>query len=144
MGTFRMFSDHSCTRIVFEIDNKPYIPLPPVGSTCNPNAELGQLVYGDDLGDNILNYLGDNEDGVRVGDETSEDEESVGDKVERNHNEFIVGDGVERNEKGDDNEIVGDINELETMTIYNYLRDINPRKMMSLLVTQTLNCQKLK
>ncbi|KAL5749158.1 hypothetical protein ACOSP7_023761 [Xanthoceras sorbifolium] len=33
MGIFRMFSNYSCTRIVFEIYNKPYIPLPPVGST---------------------------------------------------------------------------------------------------------------
>ncbi|KAL5776559.1 hypothetical protein ACOSP7_009485 [Xanthoceras sorbifolium] len=106
-----MFSDHSCTRIIFEIDNKPYIPLPPMGSTCNPNAEPGQLVYGDDLGDNILNYLGDNENGVKVGDETSEDKESVGDEVERNDDKFIIGDGVERNEEGEDNEIVGDINE---------------------------------
>ncbi|KAL5846134.1 hypothetical protein ACOSQ3_009658 [Xanthoceras sorbifolium] len=113
MGIFRMFSDYSCTRIIFEIDNKPYIPLPPMGSTCNPNAEPGQLVYGDDLGDNILNYLGDNENGVKVGDETSEDEESVGDEVERNDDEFIIGDGVERNEEGEDNEIVGDINEVD-------------------------------
>ncbi|KAL5779044.1 hypothetical protein ACOSQ2_009781 [Xanthoceras sorbifolium] len=87
-----------------------------MGSTCNPNAEPGQLVYGDDLGDNILNYLGDNENGVKVGDETSEDEESVGDKVERNDDEFIIGDGVERNEEGEDNEIVGDINEAFSAT----------------------------
>ncbi|KAL5764921.1 hypothetical protein ACOSQ2_017515 [Xanthoceras sorbifolium] len=99
--------------IVFEIDIKPYILLPPVGSTCNPNAELRQLVYVDDPGDNTLICLGDNKDGVRVRDETSENEECVGDEVERNDDEFIVGDGVERNEEGEDNKIVGDINEVD-------------------------------
>ncbi|KAL5741573.1 hypothetical protein ACOSP7_028305 [Xanthoceras sorbifolium] len=69
VNVFSMFREHGCSRIVFEIDYQPYVPLPPEGSSCTPNAVDPEVLIDeyegldvDDLDENYFTYHGDDED----------------------------------------------------------------------------------
>ncbi|KAL5810467.1 hypothetical protein ACOSQ4_027035 [Xanthoceras sorbifolium] len=73
VNVFSMFREHGCSRIVFEIDYQPYVPLPPEGSSCTPNAVDPEVLIDeyegldvDDLDENYFTYHGDDEDGGSV------------------------------------------------------------------------------
>ncbi|KAL5743866.1 hypothetical protein ACOSQ2_026982 [Xanthoceras sorbifolium] len=73
VNVFSMFREYGCSRIVFEIDYQPYVPLPPEGSSCTPNAVDPEVLIDeyegldvDDLDENYFTYHGDDEDGGSV------------------------------------------------------------------------------
>ncbi|KAL5781440.1 hypothetical protein ACOSP7_006469 [Xanthoceras sorbifolium] len=73
VNVFSMFRKHGCSRIVFEIDYQPYVPLPPKGSSSTPNAVDPDVIIDeyesldiDDLDDNYFTYQGDDKDGSSV------------------------------------------------------------------------------
>ncbi|KAL5793903.1 hypothetical protein ACOSP7_002497 [Xanthoceras sorbifolium] len=73
VNVFSMFRELECSRIVFEIDYPPYVPLPPEGSSSTPNVvdpvvliDEYESLDVDDLNDNYFTYQGDDEDGGSV------------------------------------------------------------------------------
>ncbi|TXG57121.1 hypothetical protein EZV62_018434 [Acer yangbiense] len=131
---FRMFSENGCTRIVFEVEDKPYIPLPPEGPSAIPNVNHELLVDNyqnlewSDFEENELNYLGDNEGGGFEGDDIQE----VGSEaVEQEHDNIVNLELFEGYQSHEDDEFFSDSDEENNKAKLAKLIDGNPFKKIT-------------